>query len=860
MFTVAKKSKNTYDSFIKLQSNRNGRLAWLLLIAVGFMWVYNGWTLYIEYKDDIETEIDSHQMALLTEKSGEIESVMRLVYEHLRTISLLPSIRRVGGFNRIDVSENVVEQGRLSIDTHQTIQQIYRNLHSSIDLSEIYVTLKGFQPETGEVPFAMYNDEISGTIWDPTTESYSDHHAGEDYQEDEYRYFVKQLDQIEKQTPIWQVDKDITKIPALSSSLLRTCDNTQFELSAKDDPRNTNGILYSVPIFALDNQRFTGIVTAVLRANILESILVDLPFVPVTKSDYARFRSMGFNIERPASNFILTDSAYDVVIYDRHNSYVEDNQQALVNQITSDHVASVDLKVMGDTVWSLTHYLNPTEIVALTADRKLRFYRDAAIRVLLMLVFAVMLVKALRDQNHNHANLVRLAHFDSLTDLPNRRMLYLALEQALKKAQRENTMLGLMFLDVDDFGIINDSTSHSIGDAVLGIIASRLLGGYVDQNWTSKKFDIGGYTVEPLVARLGGDDFALIFENIPSYEVAEQLAYMQLSKFDQPMVVKGHTLDVKLSAGMALYPNDADEYHDLMANVDYTLKSAQSLGGGNFMMFDDEMRRQAARSNRLLRDLPDAIRQNAFNLQYQPKQSLDTDRVLSFEALIRWDHPEFGSVSPAEFVPLLEQTNNIVEVGRWVLAESCRQLKAWKDQGYIDICVSVNVSAKQLLLSDIVLTVDSILDEFDLAPNKLILEITESLMMDNLHDSSAILEKIRSRGVKLAIDDFGTGYSSLTYLQGLPIDYLKLDKSIIDLIHDERGAHLTKATIDLAHGLGLTTIAEGVEHLSQRDALKAMGCDMIQGFLLSRPLPPSELGPFLKLSRLNAEAVQSSEA
>ena len=161
------------------------------------------------------------------------------------------------------------------------------------------------------------------------------------------------------------------------------------------------------------------------------------------------------------------------------------------------------------------------------------------------------------------------------------------------------------------------------------------------------------------------------------------------------------------------------------------------------------------------------------------------------------------------------------------------------------------MSAKQLLLSDIVLTVDTILDEFDLAPNKLILEITESLMINNLHESSTVLDRIRDRGVKLAIDDFGTGYSSLTYLQGLPVDYLKLDKSMIDVIHDERGAHVTKATIDLAHGLGLTTIAEGVEYLSQRDLLKSMGCDMIQGYLLSRPLPPEELEPFLMLSRMH---------
>jgi len=859
MFTVVKKSQNAYDSFIKLQSNKHGRLAWLLLVAVGFMWAYNGWAVYVEYQEDLDREIASYQNTVLAEKSHEVENVMRLVYEHLRTISLLPSMRRVGGYNRQSSSEDVVAQGRLSVDTHHTIQQIYRNLHSTIDLSEIYITLKGFRPDTGEVPFAMYDDEISGTSVDPVNDKYTDHDGGEGYEEDEYRAYVEQLDQLGRNSPMWQVDKDITKIPAISSSLVRTCDESQFEDPINGDIRNTLGILYTVPIYSLDTQRFAGIVSAVLRANILESILVGIPFIPVTKSDFARYASLEFPVVREQSNFVLTDSAHGVVIFDRENSYLSDNYAAVLDLDTTDQVARLNLDIMGDTQWSLTHYMSLDEIGFLTVNRTLRFYRDIAIRLLLMLVFSVMLIKALRDQNTNHRNLIRLAHIDSLTELPNRRMLYPALEHAIKRAKRDDTLLGLLFLYVDDFGVINDSTSHSIGDAVLKNIADRLLERKSDQNEAGSRMSVNGYVQEPLVARLGGDDFALIFEDLPDYDTAQQVALQQMAKFAHPMTVQGHTLDVSVSGGMALFPDDADDYHGLMANVDYTLKNAQELGGGNFLMFTDEMRQEAARANRLLRDLPDAIRNNAFTLQYQPKQSLDTDRVLSFEALIRWNHPLFGNVSPAEFIPLLEQTSNIVEVGRWVLAESCRQLKAWKDAGYTDISVSVNVSAKQLLLSDIVNTVDSILDQYDLVPNKLILEITESLMINNLHDSSTVLDTIRSRGVKLAIDDFGTGYSSLTYLQGLPVDYLKLDKSMIDVIDDVRGAHVARATIDLAHGLGLTTIAEGVEKGKQRDILKAMGCDMIQGYLLSKPLPADELEPFLVLSQVNASNAKNNK-
>ena len=847
MFKKNSKPHSAYDSFIKLQSVRNSELARLLLSAVLIMWAYNGWSVYQEYKNDVKVEIATAQNVELGSVAVKVESVMRLVYEHIRMISLLPSIRRVGEFNRISADENVVDQGRLSIDTHQTIQQIYRNLNNTVDLSEIYVSLKGFDPDAGEVPFAMYDDAVSGVGRDSKLDFSSDHFSEIEYEMAEYQEYVKQLNWFTQTFPEWLGKNDITKIPALTSPLLRTCDVTQFDPSQENNFQNTLGMVYSVPIFSLADQKFIGIVSAVLRANILESILAGLPFIPVTATDIGRFSELGLTNDGTPSNFVLTNDN-GVQIFDRRNTYLADRIDGILAGSGSDYVSTTNLDVVSDVNWTLYNYMTQEDIVSLVKDRTIRFYRDIAIRVLLMVVFAVMLIKALRDQTANHRNLVRLAHFDSLTELPNRAMLYSALEQAIKRADRQGTRIGLLFLDVDDFGIINDSTSHSVGDLVLQNIANRLRtqeGGELVQAPNSQ-----GYVSNPLVARLGGDDFALIFEELPSAELALVLGQLQVDKFNEPMLINGQVMDVALSGGMAIYPDDADDYHQLMANVDYTLKNAMDMGSGHFLMFTDEMRQQAARANRLLRDIPDAIRNSAFTLQYQPKQSLDTDRVLSFEALIRWNHPEFGNVSPTEFVPLLEQTNNIVEVGRWVMAESCRQLKSWKDRGYIDICVSVNVSAKQLLLSDIVLTLDSILDEFDLAPNKLILEITESLMINNLHESSSVLDRIRERGVKLAIDDFGTGYSSLTYLQGLPVDYLKLDKSMIDVIHDKRGAHVTKATIDLAHGLGMLTIAEGVEHLSQRDLLKSMGCDMIQGYLLSRPLSPEDLDPFLNLSRV----------
>jgi EAL domain-containing protein (putative c-di-GMP-specific phosphodiesterase class I) len=308
---------------------------------------------------------------------------------------------------------------------------------------------------------------------------------------------------------------------------------------------------------------------------------------------------------------------------------------------------------------------------------------------------------------------------------------------------------------------------------------------------------------------------------------------------------------------MSVYPDDAQDIDELMACADYALRHAAERGVSQFQMYNDEMRQRAARQTRLMQDIPNAIRLNLFSLNYQPKQLLSNDRIVSFEALLRWDHETFGFVSPVEFIPLLEQSGYIVEVGRWVLETACKQLKTWQLQGNSELCISVNVSPRQLILSDIVATVDEVLELTGVAPHTLILEITESMMIDNMEEGIRILTEIKSRGVKLAIDDFGTGYSSLTYLQELPVDYLKLDKSMIDVIEEERGAHVIRVTIDLALGLGLTTIAEGVELRVQRDLLKQMGCDMIQGYWLSRPQPVEKLTSFLDGKSLDPDLTES---
>lgn len=349
------------------------------------------------------------------------------------------------------------------------------------------------------------------------------------------------------------------------------------------------------------------------------------------------------------------------------------------------------------------------------------------------------------------------------------------------------------------------------------------------------------------LARVGGDDFTLIFEELDRPEDAAMVAERIMEAFREPVQFDGQQAEVTLSVGLAIYPCDAEDSADLMASCTHALAHARRAGSGEYRMFSDEMRLRAARQNLLIKELRTAVRERQFSLAYQPKLDLRCNRVMSFEALLRWQHPELGFVSPAEFVPLLERSGQIVDAGRWILETACTQLLAWqRDAGRPDLRMSVNVSARQLMLSDVVTTVEEVLTSVGLAPATLTLEITESMVIDNLSDGRGNLERLRGLGVKIAIDDFGTGYSSLTYLQNLPVDCLKLDKSMIDTVLERRGGHVVRTTIGLAHGLGLEVVAEGVEQEAQMHALTEMKCDLLQGYFFSRPLAPADAGALLQ--------------
>jgi len=808
-------------------------LVWAMALVIVGLGAINLRQVWLDYAQREAAMVASHQALLLERKREEFEDVFRVLYQSTRTIALIPAIRAVEGGNRTGLDERVDRQGRISRDIHETVQQIYQNLYRNIRVSEVYYVLDGFDPARGEVPFFMYDEMIEAAAGAPT------HHGKHDlaYETEEYADYVRQLEWFRRRYPQWVFDDNIDGIPATLSDLLQTCDVSQVASPDLPNQRDAQGILYSVPVYDRDSGRFKGLVSAVLRANVLEAMLVGVPELALAGGDGPAVRMP----ETPAS-FVLRHEGYGIEIADRRNRLLSGGLRQAMDATSGGRWSEVDLRTRHDGVMTLHHYLAPDEIARLAAPLRSERDQSLAARVALLLGLMVVFWRAIRDQRHHHAELVRLALYDSLTSLPNRRLFMQRLGQALARARRHRTRLGLMFLDIDNFGAINDAIGHEGGDELLVAVAKRLR----DTLRTSDEVTMRAVVRDQgaTLARFSGDDFTLIFEDLSHPEDVAVVAERLLEAFREPLQLGEDTVEVSLSAGVAVFPDDADSDNDLMICAEHALRHASAAGTRHYYVFNDEMRRRADRQNALIRELPAAVRSRQFSLVYQPKLDLKTERIVSFEALIRWVSPTLGPVSPAEFVPLLERSGQIVEVGRWILETACRQLRRWHDGGRPELRMSVNVSARQLLLADIVAAVSDVIAETGLPTSALTLEITESMVIDNMQDGRKLLEKLRSLGVRIAIDDFGTGYSSLTYLQSLPVDCLKLDKSMIDTVLEPKGAHVVRSTIALAHGLGLTLVAEGVETEAQLVALAGIECDLVQGYFVSRPLDAAAAGRF----------------
>ncbi|MEO6170863.1 MAG: EAL domain-containing protein [Lysobacter sp.] len=429
-----------------------------------------------------------------------------------------------------------------------------------------------------------------------------------------------------------------------------------------------------------------------------------------------------------------------------------------------------------------------------------------------------------------------MANYDSLTGLPNRALLLERLSAAIVRARASGKRIGVLFIDLDRFKDINDSLGHGVGDRILRAVATRLHA-FAGPDRTA--------------ARLGGDEFMVLLENIDADADASAMALQLIAAFEAPLAFgEGREVVISPSIGISVYPDDAAVASELIRHADTAMYRAKAVGRRTSMRYHASMDADVQHRATLSAALRTVLDRGELSLVYQPRLSLTTNTIAGMEALLRWRSAEHGPILPAQFIPLAEETGMILEIGKWALREACRALGIWRAAGMLDLRVAVNVSSLQLLRGDFPQMVKGVLAETGIPANRLELELTESVLMDNPVEAAASLQHFRQIGVNLAIDDFGTGYSSLSYLKRLPITMLKIDKEFIDdLAADTDDAAITSTIIAMGHSLGLLVVAEGVETDEQLTLLRESGCDEIQGYWLARPMPAEDVLPFLRERR-----------
>ncbi len=424
------------------------------------------------------------------------------------------------------------------------------------------------------------------------------------------------------------------------------------------------------------------------------------------------------------------------------------------------------------------------------------------------------------------------ANFDALTGLPNRALFHDRLNTSLPIMMRTKRKLALMFIDLDGFKLVNDTLGHNIGDLLLKETADRL-------NSCIRKGDT--------VARLGGDEFTIIMPNLLDSHNAPLVGQRILDALAKPFFLRGHEAFVSGSIGITVYPDDAEDAYDLLRNADAAMYKAKDHGKANYQFYTDDLNKEVQERMVLKNGLSKALENGEFELFYQPKLNLLEGTINSAEALMRWTSPELGSISPAKFIPLMEETGQVVEVGEWALLTACRQHKAWLDAGLPHIRIAVNLSARQLRDLSFVKIVENALKETGIGPDGLEIEITESMLMSDSAKAVKALGELHDMGIHVAMDDFGTGYSSLSYLKKFPIDTIKIDQSFVaDIATDKDDSEIIRTIINMGQTLNRKIVAEGVEDAEQLSILRDFKCDEIQGYFFSRPLPHGEATKFIR--------------
>jgi len=439
------------------------------------------------------------------------------------------------------------------------------------------------------------------------------------------------------------------------------------------------------------------------------------------------------------------------------------------------------------------------------------------------------------ERKRTELELVRLAHFDQLTSLPNRTLLRERVDHAIARAMRSGSGVATLILDMDRFKEINDMLGHEIGDKLLVEAARRIRASVRDQD---------------TVARLGGDEFAVVLEGVSEAKEVLPVIERIIASLGEVTQIGGRELNSSISIGIAMYPENGNNLSELLRAADLAMYQAKSSGRGRYQFFADAMQEEAQSRHALEWALRRAVERNEFELVYQPQLCLRTGTVIGVEALLRWMSPTRGLLTPYHFIAGLEEFGLINQVGEWVLQTACEQIRRWQAMRFAPMRIAVNVSAQQFEDPMLIDKIRSALKETRLPPELLELELTESCLMSDPAQASALLREIRDVGVRIAIDDFGTGYSSLTYLHEFPLSALKIDKNFVQSVEsNDRGGPISKMIIGLGQNLGLEVIAEGVETEVQLEYMREHGCDVAQGYLYARPESPEDLTPWLQANQ-----------
>jgi diguanylate cyclase (GGDEF)-like protein/PAS domain S-box-containing protein len=446
----------------------------------------------------------------------------------------------------------------------------------------------------------------------------------------------------------------------------------------------------------------------------------------------------------------------------------------------------------------------------------------------------VMNYRDVTERKLAEQQLEQLAYRDSLTNLPNRFLFHDRLEHALDQSRRRNRGLGLMYIDLDRFKVVNDTLGHTMGDKLLQIVGRRLR---------------EMLRADDTIARLGGDEFAVILPDLERAEDAGIIGRKLLQTLRSPITIDGHELHTSGSIGISMFPGDGEDADTLIKHADAALYRAKDLGRNSVQLFATSMNARYTERLELEMALHRAVDRNEFALHYQPICNRADGTIRAFEALVRWRRPDYGLVSPAQFIHLAEETRLIIPIGEWVLHQACAQLRAWRDAGLPHFHIAVNLSAHQITQPGFIHIVHDAVKSNGLEPDDLELEVTESAALQNLEWTLSVLDQLRSLGVRIAVDDFGTGQSSLVYLKRLPLNTLKIDREFLRDVRDANDVAILASIIHLGHSLGLYVIAEGIETLADRQLLEEQGCDGMQGYLFSQPIAADAVAGFLERFR-----------